>query len=176
MLIGGCDNAREQPSTPSQSDEISRPAQLTIQTGDSLLFTQAQSSVEKLNQPGTGGRDPIIAYSYVEPSQALSTIKSFQPGTLIHLSLDENLIVTARINRNQAIGDEITTLTGPLLNPHSGNIILSIDQQKVSGSIDLLIENRLFYIRYDRENSLHYIAEIDRSKLDILEGSEPHEY
>lgn len=176
LLIGGCGNAREQPSTQSAPDNLTGLPQLMIEPGDSLLFTQAKPSDENLTPPATLDNAPITAYSFIEPARPLDSIKTYRQGKLIHLSLDENLTVKARINRNQPIGDTIRILTGPLLDPYTGNIILSVDEEAVTGSIDVLSENRLFYIRYDRASGYHYLAEIDRSKLDILEGSEPLEY
>ncbi|WP_340106929.1 hypothetical protein [Rhodohalobacter sp. 8-1] len=178
LLAGACSNTKEQPPAQAEADELTNLPQLMVQSGDSLLFIQAAPSDPdgKPALPATLENVPIIAYSYIEPARPLNTIKSYEPGTLIHFSLDENLAITARINRNQPIGDTIRTLTGPILDPYTGNVILSIGEEAVTGSIDLLSENRHFYIRYNRYGGYYYLAEIDRSELDILEGSEPLEY
>jgi hypothetical protein len=178
FLIGGCGNGGDQPSmdTETENDEISGLPQLMIQSGDSLLFNQIQPAEDMLQLPDTLDKASILAYSFIAPSQSLSTIRAYQPGTILHFSLDENLLISARVNRNQSVGEQIRTLTGPLLDPYTGNIMLSVDSNSIYGTIELLTQNRLFYIRYDRINNLHFLAEIDRSTLDYQDGSEPLEY
>jgi hypothetical protein len=175
FLIGGCGNGGDQPPIETEKDEISGLPQLMIQSGDSLLFNQTRPAENMLQLPDTLDEASVLAYSSIAPSQSLSTIRAYQPGTILHFSLDENLMISARVNRNQSVGEQIKTLTGPLLDPYTGNIMLSVDSTSIYGTIDLLSENRLFYIRYDRVNNLHYLAEIDRSTLDIQEGSQPLE-
>ena len=129
FLIGGCGNGGDQPSmdTETENDEISGLPQLMIQSGDSLLFNQIQPAEDMLQLPDTLDKASILAYSFIAPSQSLSTIRAYQPGTILHFSLDENLLISARVNRNQSVGEQIRTLTGTLLDPYTGNIMLSVD-------------------------------------------------
>lgn len=176
LSIGGCGSGQEQPSAQATQEGLTSLPYLRIQPGDSLFFIKAGPGNDNLSSPESADDTPIKAFSFIEPGQPLDSIKTYRQGKLIHLSLDENLTITARINRNQPIGDTIRTLTGPILDPYTGSVILSIGEEAVTGSVDLISENRLFYIRYDRSSGRHYLAEIDRSKLDVLEGSEPLEY
>lgn len=175
LLVGGCGNSSEQTSSQLDETEMTSPAQLKIQAGDSLLFSSTAARNGALHLPADMSDSLVVAYSFVEPSESLGSIKSLAPGTMIHFSLDENLTITARINRNQVVGDTVQSLTGSIQEPYTGNITLSVNQGMLSGTIDVLSENRLFYIRYDQKNSRHYLAEIDRTKLDIQQGSQPLE-
>lgn len=178
LLFGGCGNSSDQPSSQLDETEITGPAQLKIQAGDSLLLAPPSDSLNAdLQRPAdTDMSDStVVAYSFVEPSVSPGSIKSFAPGTMIYISLDENLTISARVNRNRLIGDTIRSLTGSIQEPHTGNIMLTVDQDTLSGTIDVLSENRLFYLRYDRQSGRHYLAEIDRTKLDIQQGSPPLE-
>lgn len=177
FLIGGCNSGTDQPSNQADTDEIevSSLPELMVQMSDSLLFIRANPSDQAITFQNTPDTEPFIAFSIIDLTKPIREIKTYGQGSELHLSLDENLTVTARINRNQPIGENIRTLTGPLLNPHTGYVTLAVNEKSVTGTIDLLSENRLFYIRYNSASGFHYLAEIDRTKLDIQEGSQPLE-
>ena len=172
FLTGGCSNNGE---SAANEKESTGPAHLQVQAGDSLLFSEAGSVDSVLSLPADMSDSLVVAFTFVEPAESLNNITSYTGGERVHLSLDENLTVTARIDRNQPVGDNIRTITGTILEPHKGNIMLTVNREMLSGSIDLLSPNRLFYIRYDRESARHYLAEINRSMLDIQENSPPLE-
>ena len=180
LLTGSCGNGSDQTSSQLDGDEteITGPGQLKIQAGDSLLLAPPNDSLNadlQLPADTDMSDSTVVAYSFVEPSVSPGSIKSFAPGTMIYISLDENLTISARVNRNRLIGDTIRSLTGSIQEPHTGNIMLTVDQDTLSGTIDVLSENRLFYLRYNRQNGRHYLAEIDRTKLDIQQSSPPLE-
>jgi hypothetical protein len=170
----GCSNDRESAARDDEQ-EVTGPAHLPIQAGDSLLFSPVASPDRELSLPGDISDSLVVAFSFIEPAVSLSDISSYSGGELVHLSLDENLTITARIDRNQPVGDTIRTITGTILEPHTGNIMLTVNRDMLSGTIDVLSPNRLFYIRYDRESAMHYLAEINRARLDIQENSPPLE-
>jgi len=172
FLTGGCSNNGE---SAANEKESTGPAHLQVQAGDSLLFSEAGSVDSDLSLPADMSDSLVVAFTFVEPTESLNNITSYTGGERVHLSLDKNLTVTARIDRNQPVGDNIRTITGTILEPHKGNIMLTVNQEMLSGSIDVLSPNRLFYIRYDRESARHYLAEINRSMLDIQENSPPLE-
>ena len=172
FLTGGCSNNGE---SAANEEEKTGPAHLQVQAGDSLLFSEAGSVDSDLSLPADMSDSLVVAFTFVEPAESLNNITSYTGGERVHLSLDKNLTVTARIDRNQPVGDNIRTITGTILEPHKGNIMLTVNQEMLSGSIDVLSPNRLFYIRYDRESARHYLAEINRSMLDIQENSPPLE-
>ena len=174
FLTGGCSNNGESAANEKESTGPG-PAHLQVQAGDSLLFSEAGSVDSDLSLPADMSDSLVVAFTFVEPTESLNNITSYTGGERVHLSLDKNLTVTARIDRNQPVGDTIRTLTGTILEPHKGNIMLTVNQEMLRGSIDLLSPNRLFYIRYDRESARHYLAEINRSMLDIQENSPPLE-
>lgn len=173
LLFGGCGNNSDQPSYQLNEHGMTGPAQLNIQSGDSLFLASADFPDAKLQLPADMSDSLIVAYSFVEPAESPDNIKTFTPGKMIHFSVDKNLTITVRINRNLPVGDTVQSLTGTIQDPHTGTITLSVNQNMLSGTIDVLSENRLFYLRYDRQSGRHYVAEIDRTKLDQEEGSQP---
>ena len=156
--------------TPNESEE---PSELAIQSADSLLFSQAESVERAIQWQADMNDSLVVAYMFVDPMSSFETIRSYSAGTLIHLSLDKNLLVTARIYRNQPIGEHTRSITATVQTPNDGNVTLSVDQDRMTGIVNLYTLDRLFYIRYDLATNHHYIAEIDRDRLDIQEGSPP---
>lgn len=173
FLIGGCSNGSGDSPNISDTNSIEAYAELKIQSADSLLFTAIQAADRSIQWPADMSDSLVIGYSFVESVNEPGVIGSFTPGTLIHLSLDENLTVTARVKRNQAVGDNTRSITGSVQSPHTGDVTLIVNQNHVTGTVNLYDINRLFYIRYDHESNRHYIAEINSEKLDIQEGSQP---
>ena len=175
LILVGCSNGSGDSSDISETNTFQAPSELKIRSADSLLFTGIQASDRSIQWPADMSDSLVIGYSFVEPMNEPSAIGSFTPGTLIHLSLDDNLTITARVNRNQAVGENTQSITGNLQPPHTGDITLIVNQNRVNGTVNLYDENRLFYIRYDQVSNRHYIAELNRERLDVMEGSQPLE-
>ena len=175
LILGGCSNGSGDLSDISEKNTFQSPSELRIDSADSLLFTAVQATDRSIQWPADMSDSLVVGYSFVELASEPNEVSSFTPGTLIHLSLDENLTVTARVNRNQAVGDNTRSVTGSLQSPHTGDITFAVNQNHVTGTVNLYDANRLFYIRYDQESNRHYIAEINRDKLDVMEGSQPLE-
>lgn len=148
---------------------------LMIQSGTDYLLRPVGELTENHKSPEHVDDESVIKFTFVEPAKNFEEIKSFDSGQIIYFSLDEDLSISAELNRNQAIGTDIRSLTASILDPYNGVITLSVHNTHISGNIDLVSENRLFHLRYDSLNQLHYLAEIDRSKLDVQEGAEPLE-
>ena len=175
LMLGGCSNGSGDSSNISETNSFVSPSELNIQSSDSLLFTGIQAADRSIQWPADMSDSLVIGYSFVEPVNEPGVIGSFTPGTLIHLSLDENLTVSALVNRNQAVSDNTQSITGSVQSPHTGDITLTVNQNRVTDTVNLYDTNRLFYIRYDQESDRHYIAEINPERLDVVEGSQPLE-
>ena len=156
--------------------ETASPAPLEIQSSDSLMFSPAGTIDTSFVWPADLNDSLVTAFSFIRPSESTDAIKNLNPGTLIHLSLDEDLTISIDVKRNQAIGDETRSITGTIQEPHEGSFTLSVTQDMLGGTINVLSENRFFYIRYDQKSGRHYLAEINRDMLDVQEASEPLEY
>jgi len=176
LIFWGCGDSDENGSSSMNMNETASPALLQIQPADSLLFSPSGTIDSSFVWPADLNDSLVTAFSFIRPSESTDAIKTFTPGTLIHISLDDNLTISVEVKRNQAIGDETRSITGTIQAPHSGSFTLSVRPEMLGGTINVLSENRLFYIRYDQESGRHYLAEINRNMLDVQEGSEPLEY
>jgi len=176
LIFWGCGDSDENGSSSMNMNETASPALLQIQPADSLLFSPSGTIDSSFVWPADLNASLVTAFSFIRPSESTDAIKTFTPGTLIHISLDDNLTISVEVKRNQAIGDETRSITGTIQAPHSGSFTLSVRPEMLGGTINVLSENRLFYIRYDQQSGRHYLAEINRDMLDVQEGSEPLEY
>jgi len=176
LIFWGCGDSDENGSSSMNMNETASPALLQIQPADSLLFSPSGTIDSSFVWPADLNDSLVTAFSFIRPLESTDAIKTFTPGTLIHISLDDNLTISVEVKRNQAIGDETRSITGTIQAPHSGSFTLSVRPEMLGGTINVLSENRLFYIRYDQESGRHYLAEINRNMLDVQEGSEPLEY
>lgn len=178
LLLANCGGAGEAPRVSEEvhgsvSDIIPR---LQMERGSHYLLQPAGHPEDSLKIPENLEKEAIRSYVFVRPGVSTMQISRFQPGKVLAISLDDGLDIRVRINRNQAIGQRIRNLTGTIAEPHSGILTLSVTDSSMTGNIDLLSESKLYYIRYDSKSGLHYLAEIDRDKLDVLKGSEPLKY
>lgn len=157
-------------------DEQAMLPRLMMEQADSVFFTPVGHLTDGYQSPEHLNQNAALAFIFVEPADSWSSIRNYSTGDTLDFSLDDDLTISARINRNQAMGERIRNLTATILAPYEGFITLSVNEETMTGNIDLVSENRLFHIRYDSRSGLHYLAEIDRSKLDVQQGSEPLEY
>ena len=176
LIFWGCGDSDENGSSSMNMNETASPALLQIQPADSLLFSPSGTIDSSFVWPADLNDSLVTAFSFIRPLESTDAIKTFTPGTLIHISLDDNLTISVEVKRNQAIGDETRSITGTIQAPHSGSFTLSVRPEMLGGTINVLSENRLFYIRYDQQSGRHFLAEINRDMLDVQEGSEPLEY
>jgi len=155
--------------TKNESDSIKK---LQIETEGEYLFLQTDDPLSGTAEPLKD--DKVIAYSYVKPGITLEQLLQLQNGDSLSLSLDENLTVDARVQRVQEIL-EIYSITALIAGEGSGQLVLTVEDNKIRGSVTLFNPLRYFQIRYHSGADLHYIAELDREKMDILPGSSPPE-
>lgn len=149
---------------------------LMMQPGAEFLLNPIGHLTEDYRTPEHLGRESAMSFIFVQPTDSISVMREYEQGRVVRLSLDEDLEISARINRNQAMGERIRNLTASILDPYEGVITLALEESRMTGNIDLVSENRLFHLRYDSLSGLHYLAEIDREKLDVVEGDDPLEF
>lgn len=176
FLFWSCGNDRENPSMQTDGDEQTTVPRLMMEPADSVFFIPVGHLTDGYQPPEHLDQNAALSFIFVEPVDSWSSIRNYSAGSILHFSLDEDLTISARINRNQAIGERIRNLTTTILAPYDGVVTLSVNEETMTGNIDLVSENRLFHVRYDSLSGLHYLAEIDRSKLDVQQGSEPLEF
>lgn len=179
LFAAACSQSNNSSNTGDSSEELSTSSslpQLSVSSADSLLFSLSTDNPSR-SLPSAIGEIPVVAFSYVTPEINPARLADTYEGERLYVSLGESLTVSIRINRNQAVGDQLRSLSGSLLAPHNGIASFSVNrgESTMTGMIDLLDLNRLFYLRHDRNSNQHYIMEIDRSELDTMEGSEPLE-
>lgn len=168
-----CNGDSDMESADNVPEQLSDVPRLMMQPGDDFLLTPVGHLTEGYRTPEHLDRESVISFIFVQPSDSIQVMRRYEQGRIVELSLDENLSLSARINRNQAMGEIIRNISASILAPYDGVITLSLEEDRMTGNIDLVSENRLFHLRYDSFSELHYLAEIDRSKLDVIEGSDP---
>jgi len=156
-----------------QGEMVSELPRLMMQHRTENLLTPVGHLTDEFKTPDHVDPDAVRAFIFVQPNDSLDQIRQYERGRIVEFSLDEDLIISAKINRNQAMGQRIRNLTATIQEPYNGVITLSVDGNSMTGNIDLVSENRLFHLRYDSLSDLHYLAEIDREKLDVIEGDGP---
>jgi len=179
LLIYGCSE-----ETPYEHEtgaeeipaEIQDLPRLMMQPGNDFLLIPSGHITEEHSTPEHLDRESARSFIFVQPNDSLSSIRAYERGRILELSLDVDLTISARINRNQAVGERIRNLSATILEPYEGVLTLSVEENQMTGNIDLVSENRLFHLRYDSLSGMHYLAEIDRSRLDVQEGSGPLEF
>lgn len=117
----------------------------------------------------------VIAYRYVNLNEELPPISELTAGDTFTLALADELIVEASLVRSGEQVPGIRGITAEVRDPHRGFISFTAQDGRLTGNIDLLSVNRLFHLRYDRLNGMHYLAEIDRDEMDIMPESPPEQ-
>ncbi|REL24162.1 hypothetical protein DYD21_19475 [Rhodohalobacter sp. SW132] len=177
LSVFSCSDEPQRSEVESQEFEqnhvIKDLPRLMMQSGTEFLFIPVGHLTEEFRTPEHIDRDAVRSFIFVQPNDSLDQIRQYESGRVVELSLDEDLRISARINRNQAMGQRIRNLSATIQEPYEGVITLSVDSTRITGNIDLVSENRLFHLRYDSLSDLHYLAEIDREKLDVMDGDGP---
>jgi len=163
----------EDVDTAQHDSEIPR---LMMQPGNEFLLTPIGHLTDEFSTPEHLDREAARSFIFVQTTDSINVMREYEEGRVLKLSLDEDLEISARINRNQAMGERIRNLTASILDPYEGVITLALEEDRMTGNIDLVSENRLFHLRFDSLSGLHYLAEIDREKLDVIEGEDPLEF
>ncbi len=159
-VISGCGDGKKTDANPAK--------ELKIESEGEYLFL-------KVDDPASGTAEPlndekVIAYSYVNTGIPLEKILQLQEGDTLSLSLDENLVIEAKIQRVQNIL-EIHSISAKVEGEEDGQLVLTVEDKKMRGSVSLFKSSRYFQIRYHSGADSHYIAELDREKMDVLPGS-----
>ncbi|MGM0460207.1 MAG: hypothetical protein ACQERO_12750 [Bacteroidota bacterium] len=175
ILWVGCSGREGEQETETPAGEIAEFPRLMIQPGDTLFFRPIGHITDGYQTPRHLEKEAVHSFIFVEPADSISNIRNYESGKTLNFSLGEDLMISAKINRNQAIGERIRNLTATVKEPYEGVVTLSVNDTTITGNIDLVSQNRLFHIRYDSISGLHYVADIDRSKLDVMQGSDPLE-
>ncbi len=171
-----CNGDSEVETADTTSREVPEIPRLMMQHGNEFLLTPVGHITEEYNTPEHLDRETVRSFIFVQPTDSISVMREYQQGRLFRISLDEDLQITAQINRNQAMGERIRNLSASIMDPYEGVVTLALEEDRMTGNIDLVSENRLFHLRYDSLSGLHYLAEIDREKLDVIEGDDPLEF
>lgn len=139
-------------------------------SGEDVLFLPADDPESGISESLKD--DKVIAYAYAEPNMPIEEIMNLKKGTKLRISLDQDLMIQAEVQRVQEIL-EITSVSSKVLSPYDGQVALTVENGHLRGSVTLYNPDRYFQIRYHSGAEAHYIAEIDWQKIDILPGSPP---
>ena len=173
LAVSCADNGE---STEEATDrDVAEVEVFDMDRNESSLFLPSERTIEPEQLPRELAHESVIAYRLVDNNEDLPSLKGLQRGDKVELTLTNGLVVEAQIVRNREQVTGIAGITAEIQAPHNGFISLTVQNGIIIGNIDLLSERKLFHLRYDRENDQHYLAEIDREKMDIIPGSAPEE-
>ena len=171
MGISCADNGER--TEQAEERDVAEVAVFDMDRNENSLFLPSERTIEPEQLPRELSHESVIAYRLVDSNVELQPLKELQQGDTIKITLTEGLVVEAQIVRNREQVTGITGITAEIVDPHSGFLSLTVQNGIVTGNIDLLSEKKLFHLRYDRETDQHYMAKIDRDKLDVIPESEP---
>jgi len=117
--------------------------------------------------------ESVIKYQYVEIVENEWKPEQLREGDVFSINLEEGLVLDATVHRIQTPMEGIKSIHARSATAPRADILLAIEQSRITGNITIHSEGRHFHIRYDRNTALHYLAEVDPRKLDIKEESEP---
>ena len=161
IFIVGCGN--------DSSEENNISATKTVDSHRSIF--------QPIESPGKISRhldhESVINYQYVEIVENEWDPGQLSEGDIFSINLEEGLVLEATVHRIQTPFEGIKSIHARSATSPRADILLTIEQSRITGNITIHSEGRHFHIRYDRNAALHYLAEVDPRKLDILEGSEP---
>lgn len=140
----------------------------------SILIPQSAEEPEA-RLPRELQHESVMAYRYVNQNEEQPKAADLRSGDTFMLALTGDLSVEASVVRSGEQVPGVRGITAEVKDPHSGFISFTAQDGRLTGNIDLLSVNRLFHLRYDRLNEMHYLAEIDREKLDIMPESPPEQ-
>ena len=116
--------------------------------------------------------ESVMGYVYILFNDHTWRPEELKPGHGIALHLPDDLLLEAEIRRVRG-SESLVSVTADIREPHRGFVSVTHEKNRTVGMIELYSEKRTFHIRYDPQNNMIYLAEIDPAKLDVPEGSPP---
>lgn len=105
-------------------------------------------------------------------TQAISSLKK---GDSYTFPMGETDSLKLRVRQARTMMPGVFSISADIVNEETGLATLVIKEDKISGSLDIYDENKLYYVRFDSAGNSYYLEEMDKSDLDSKEGSVPLE-
>lgn len=103
------------------------------------------------------------------------TISSLKKGDSFTFPMSETDSLELRVRQARTMMPGVFSVSADIVNEETGLATLVVKEGRVSGSMDIYDENKLYYVRYDSTGNSYYLEEMDKSDLDTKEGSVPLE-
>ncbi len=106
----------------------------------------------------------------------------FEPGNIAELkkgdqftisSTDTSIAFNLEVRRLQETVPGIISISAFVEEMKTGQAVLILRDEKISGQIDLFKQNIKYLVAYDSADGTHYIQEVNSDSLDEIEGSQP---
>lgn len=111
----------------------------------------------------------IKYYTELDANELLSA----KSGDTINVVAGDSLRFNLKVQSSRTQLKNITTISAVLGSKEAGLASLLIDEGRVSGTINLYGDDRIYYVRYDSLKPGYYLDPVLKKEQDILEGSEP---
>ncbi len=161
--------AAAQPEYERAEDAVTMPETFWYEADPSSVF-------QTVGAPDTIAEDlrheSVMGYVYIQFNDHTWRLEELKPGDGITLHLPDDLLLEAEIRRVRR-GESLVSVTADVREPHRGFVSVTHEKNRTVGMIEIYSEKRTFHIRYDGQNDMIYLAEVDPAKLDVPEGSPP---
>lgn len=174
IVLAGCNGETNRDQAGENESGISgnveqKPEKLHLSAG-------AESIIKPADTPAAISPEfdeAVAGFRYVRLDTSVWKPGVISAGDTFAISLPGNLMLNATVSRVQRPFENIISIIARTDGDYRADITLTVENGRTSGNIAVYSEGKTFHLRYDREAELHYLAEIDPEKLDIMEGSEP---
>ncbi len=157
-------------SNGTEIDQREKPEELDIEFDPRSLFLPVENPddiAENLMH------ESVLGNTYIKFNEHLWNPENLYTDDQLTLQLPDDIEVEATVLRVQQPLSSITSVTAQFTDTPEGTLTLNYESGRTIGDIKLQGEGRNFQIRYDSNAELHYLMEVNPSKLDTLPGAEP---
>jgi|AntRauTorcE11897_2_1112592.scaffolds.fasta_scaffold00181_16 PBP1b-binding outer membrane lipoprotein LpoB len=103
----------------------------------------------------------------------IDSVKTLTQGEVFEVFVSDSMDYKLTVRKIQKTVPGLISVAANIEDRETGLASIIIRDNRASGSFELYKDNKLFQIRYDSLESRHYLEEIDKSNMDILDGSAP---
>jgi hypothetical protein len=144
----------------------SRPDDSTTRTSVFLPEPEADG------RPAFASEPAVLRHEFVRVQYRLFSEGQVVAGDTLSVALFDDVRLRAEVGNVGQVGG-VRTYRMHLLEPDSGSLLLSMQPDRATGTLDWTSTGRRFHLRYDMDSGHHVILEVDPEKEDTLPGADP---
>ncbi len=118
-------------------------------------------------------RNNVLRYSEVQINKKLKSINSVQPGDSLIVNIFDDVYFKASISRVNKNINNTVTVRANVDNCKYCQLIISTTGKRTLVTFDVPAQNRYYLIVSDPDSPKHFLIEMDKRDMDILESGPP---